>query len=292
MRHAIAFLVTPPSAPATTHNDNHERLPRWFFAAGWQVAVAAHNDVHLRADKVYIGATCATVYDLIWPIGLGPRESFLDRLQLLQQLPQDRLITAANAYLSLHGKSAWLRYAPPTIVTARLPTMRAFMHEHGGEWVLKPVAGSHAEEVHHIASVNALERIVPTRSGAYWILQRYLDEIVRGEIRTLVCGAQVIGSYLRTPGDNGYANLAAGGVASAVQLDGPAQDLVERVHQKLLVQQVGFAAIDTVGKYLMEVNLANPGGLQTLEEIYAADFSSVVVEAVARRIAARVVSDN
>ena len=43
---------------------------------------------------------------------------------------------------------------------------------------------------------------------------------------------------------------------------------MSRVHHELISHRVGFAAIDTVGGYLMEVNLANPGGLQTLEDLY------------------------
>ena len=42
----------------------------------------------------------------------------------------------------------------------------------------------------------------------------------------------------------------------------------------------GFAAIDLVGERLMEVNVANPGGLGTLASIGAGDFGPAVVAAI------------
>ena len=54
--------------------------------------------------------------------------------------------------------------------------------------------------------------------------------------------------------------------------------------QILHSQRVHYAAIDTVGEHLMEVNLANPGGLGTLASLYDRDPEAQVVEAIRRAL--------
>ena len=201
-------------------------------------------------------------------MGLGPRQTFLDRQQLLQQIDQSRLINPAETYLTLHGKAAWLQHAPPTSIACQAKELTKTLARHEGDWVLKPVAGSFGTDVYRIHSALDIERILDAAPTQYWMLQKFIPEIEQGETRTLICGDEIIGSYLRTPSQDLRANLAASGQASITQLSPADRDLVSRVHHELISHRVGFAAIDTVGGYLMEVNLANPGGLQTLEDLY------------------------
>ncbi|GIR63389.1 MAG: hypothetical protein CM15mP68_0550 [Pseudomonadota bacterium] len=58
------------------------------------------------------------------------------------------------------------------------------------------------------------------------------------------------------------------------------KQLLNRLVAELSQRQIGYAAIDTVGDYLMEVNLANPGGLATLTALYERDFATQVVRAI------------
>ena len=53
-------------------------------------------------------------------------------------------------------------------------------------------------------------------------------------------------------------------------------------------RQVGFAAIDTVGGYLMEVNLANPGGLGTLSQFHGTLPEQRLLDAIHSHLAAPV----
>jgi glutathione synthase/RimK-type ligase-like ATP-grasp enzyme len=56
---------------------------------------------------------------------------------------------------------------------------------------------------------------------------------------------------------------------------------VQTLTADMLDQHIGFAAIDLVGDTLMEVNIANPGGLGTLQRLYEKDFDIDVIDAVA-----------
>ena len=77
-----------------------------------------------------------------------------------------------------------------------------------------------------------------------------------------------------------HANLAAHAVPSQTQLDPTERALVETVKQDLAIAGIGFAAIDTVGGYLMEVNIANPGGLGTLQTLYGKKVGERFMQAV------------
>ena len=119
----------------------------------------------------------------------------------------------------------------------------------------------------------------------WFVLQQYVPAISAGEHRSLLIGDQIIGSYRRVPRDGLRANLASGGHALPGAPEGREVAVVEEVKRRLLARGVGFAAIDTSGSYLVEVNVANPGGLGTLNEVYAKDFGAEVVTCVLRWLA-------
>ena len=63
------------------------------------------------------------------------------------------------------------------------------------------------------------------------------------------------------------ANRSAGATTQAVSLNREQAFIASRVANDLLALGVGFAAIDLVGERLLEVNIANPGGLERLTEL-------------------------
>jgi glutathione synthase len=151
----------------------------------------------------------------------------------------------------------------------------------GGDWVIKPTAGSYGRDVTLFragtATLDALERLWRSNGSGYLMAQRYLPDIDNGEKRTLIAGGRLIASYLRLPEDGLKANLAAGGQAMPTCLTEEEQTLVERIAGDLASLGVGFAAVDTVGTHLMEVNVANPGGLETLERLSGRDYADEVI---------------
>lgn len=241
--------------------------------AGWRVELLDHEE--LRADNagVYLGDFSSDHFDLIWLLGFGPRQSFFDRLQILHLLNQNKLMNEAKTYAWAHGKSAWLEFAPPSLVSQSPDRLAAFMQTTNGDWILKPAGGSFGENVQRIDSAEQIKAVMASRSG-YWVLQQFIPQISQGETRTLICRDQIIGSYLRVPGDQLRANLAQSGQAYETQLDERTRTLVAKVHQRLINSGVGYAAIDTVGGYVMEVNVANPGGVATLAEVYGSTFEA------------------
>lgn len=282
LMHKVLFLS---DRPTVTPRDNVNTLPRAFAQAGWQVGIETHA-LRWHHGKVYAGKTCLNDVDLVWPLGLGDHGDFIDRMQLLAHSGA-RLINSPEAYLLLHGKLMWADLLPPTHASNRIDDLADVLAQSVCEWILKPAAGSFGREVHRLLPNDGdlLRKIMLANIGEWFVLQQYVPAISAGEHRSLLIGDQIIGSYRRVPRDGLRANLATGGHA----LQGAPEDrevaVVEEVKRRLLTRGVGFAAIDTSGSYLVEVNVANPGGLGTLNEVYGRDLGAEVVTCVLRWLA-------
>ncbi|MEM8766310.1 MAG: hypothetical protein AAGE43_02615 [Pseudomonadota bacterium] len=269
---------------AKAHNDNHARLERAFADAGWTVTRADHESVEVRANRLWIANGTPEAFDLIWLVGFGRAAGFFDRVQLLDQLPAHRFVNAPGAMTSLHGKHRWLERMPETHTSSSAAYLLEVLSS-GGEWVLKPPAGSYGRDVERFAAGEATldaVRALKRRNGdGYLIAQRYLPEIKHGEKRTLVAAGELIGTYLRRPTST-LANLSAGGVAERATLDPEERAWVEPLARELCDLGIRFGAIDSVGEALIEVNVANPGGLATLEALTGVNLTPSVARAIGR----------
>ncbi len=266
------------------HNDNHARLARAFRASGWDVTQVDHEAVEVRANHLRISDLPPERFDLIWLVGFGAAASYFDRMQLLLTLPEQRFVNTPSAMTWLHGKHRWLERMPETHTSASAQRLLAVLTS-GGDWVLKPTAGSYGRDVQIFrageASLDAVEAVQARNNGGYLIAQRYLPAIEQGEKRTLIAAGKLIGTYLRRP-RAGLANLAAGASAEPGHLDDGEREWIEAMARELSQSGIRFGAIDSVGDRLMEVNVANPGGLSTLETLYGGDPTAEAVRAIDR----------
>ena len=284
MAPSVLFLISD-HASATASNDNHVRLPAAFADCNWNVQIGAPERMILHPEGLVVDGYLMHHANLIWPLGFGPRTGFLDRAHLLSQLPQEKLITPVAEQILGHGKAQWLEFCPPTYISTDAEHLQTIAKEQAGDWVLKPLAGSYGRDVHFVPQDQ--RKIIRDTLGrhpeAYFALQRFVPGITNGEVRTLVAGGKIIGSYRRRPLRGIRANLSAEGQATPVNDRDIDTHLINQVLSDLHRRGIGYAAIDTVDGYLLEVNLANPGGLGTLSKIYQRDLGEKVVRAVATR---------
>ena len=271
----VLFLIDPEPEPEP--HENRAWLPAAFARHGWQVEVESHERLYLQHGIVWAGPSALSEFDLVWPVGFGPRASFSDRWQLLATSGAT-LINAPRTAAEHHGKLSWLDLAPPTHAASDAATLER-LFEPTKRWLLKPAAGSFGEGVVEITQPAQIAPQMARRPG-YWLLQRYEPVIAAGEHRSLLVGGRIIASYRRTPAGAGLSNLSQGGRPSPAELTSEETATLEAVAERLRQDQVGFASIDTSGRYLVEVNVANPGGLATMEQLYEADFSGPCVQAV------------
>ena len=84
----------------------------------------------------------------------------------------------------------------------------------------------------------------------------------------------------RIPKDGLRANVSANADIRRAKPTTRQLRILRELTSDLSENGIKFAAIDLVGEHLMEVNIANPGGLQSLETLYAQDLSVNVAKSI------------
>jgi glutathione synthase len=288
---SICFFVATTGAP---RNDNARRLPAAFAARGFDVVVVDHDTIAVDRGRIVCGdATDLASFDLLWPLGLGRQSTFLDRMQLLALLPAAKYVVRPHALLTLHAKYA-LPLGPlaehhPETHASPDPERLAAIVERGGEWIAKPPGASFGRDVYRLRADDpnlrvVLDSLTGHDRSRYAIVQRFVPEIGRGEKRVLVAGGTLIGCYLRRPGPDHRANLAADARAERSTLDANEVALAQRCADWLAGHGVHFAAVDLAYPWIVEFNIANPGGLETIERLGSVDLAPVAAAAITRAL--------
>ena len=286
----IAFFVSDPGRGKPA-NDNHLRLPQAFAAAGWSVTRIDHESIAMARRRVVAHelngqAVALADFDLYFVLGFGAQSTFLDRMQLLRSLDQDRFVNTVDALVYQHGKVSLFLAAheipqPETHVTND-PDRLAAIVERGGDWIAKPTAGSFGRDVFRLRHTDPNRRAILehlTRDNRYALLQAYLDPAKEGEKRTLVAAGKIIGTYGKRPLDH-RGNLRAGAEAFHASLSRDEASTVAGLVDRLDELGVRFATIDLVGSHALEINVANPGWLSTYERITGMDLAPKTVAAL------------
>ncbi|MDH5823734.1 hypothetical protein QFW77_12125 [Luteimonas sp. RD2P54] len=186
---------------------------------------------------------------------------------------------------------------PVTCISRDPDEIKAFIAEHDGHGVIKPLQGSGGQGVFVVtpesdANLNQMIDAV-TRDG-YAIVQEYLPEASKGDLRLLTLNGrplQVEGQYacFRRYNDSGDArsNIKAGGKIEMAVPDESALRLAEIVAPKLIRDGMYLAGLDIVADKLMEINVDTPGGINMAEELTGVDFSSHIVADLERKVRLR-----
>ena len=274
----ILFLI----GAGPHRNDNHRRLPKAFADEGWRVEVVDHGALQLDRGVVKAADTDLGECDLIWPLGFGERRSFFDRAQLLRRIEQARFVNVIDAYTYLHGKLAFLEHLPETHAGSEAARLIERLDDRS-DWIVKPSGASFGQGVAKIsnnADGHAAIRRTLNEHG-FAIVQRYVESAAEGETRCLVAAGAVIGCYRRRPsmGDH-RANLATGATAAPHSLSAEERTLAQTMATQLRDAGVGFAAVDIAHPHLIETNVANPGGLGTIETLSGEDLAPKAVRAI------------
>lgn len=301
----IALLI---NEEPVFEDGNNLRFARELNNLGYQVDILLIDTLRLLGGSVCadgfawqnaldIGArfppatTIAVDHALVWLLGLGDRRSFLDKYQLLYALPAHcRLINSLEAVMHLKSKYFLASHTnifpnPETHASADADELIRIAREKGGEWIVKPPAGSLGVDVYRVSHDDvALEptisQLCGTDNNRYTLLQRYVPEIERGEKRVLLAGGQIMGQYRRNAIPGNTTNINRGASASACGLDPAERDYCERLARHILDMGAYFAGVDLAWPWLIEINVINPGGITTIDGLTGQDLAPGTVNAV------------
>jgi glutathione synthase len=182
---------------------------------------------------------------------------------------------------------------PKTLITRDAPDIKAFIQEHAGTAVLKPLQGSGGRSVFLVRpeSKNVNQMIEAVARDGYVVCQEYLEEAVDGDIRMFVMNGEPLMSegkyaaFRRVGAANDMrSNMHVGGKVREADIGERELRLVELVRPRLVQDGMFLVGLDIVGDKLMEVNVFSPGGLGSARALAGVDFTSAVIEAVEQRV--------
>ena len=277
----VGFISAGNGIPS---NDNLERLSRAHQAKGWTVESLLHESLLLNADGGCAASANGLHYplesfDRLWIVGFGAREGFLDRMQMLKTLNPRTFVNTPAALVMLHGKFAFTDLQPETFASSSVDELIGIL-DRGGDWIAKPTAASFGRDVFRLRadypnSRAILENLTGHGIGQYCILQRYVTAAESNEKRVIVAGGKIIGAYGKKGG-----NVKTGASVRSTVLETQEEKLIKSMLAQLMEQGVRFAGIDIAYPNIFEANIANPGGLQTLESLSGIDHAPIVIDAL------------
>lgn len=181
---------------------------------------------------------------------------------------------------------------PPVLVSRDMPRLRDFHRQHG-DVIFKPLDGMGGSRIFRCREGDPnlgviLETL--TEFGQQLIMaQRYIPEITQGDKRILVVDGEPVPYCLaRIPAQGETrGNLAAGGSGVPQPLTEKDLWIVSQVAPALKAKGLMFVGLDVIGEYLTEINVTSPTCAREIDKAYNTGIGSRLVDAIARKLAAR-----
>ncbi|MBK6801204.1 glutathione synthase [Novosphingobium sp.] len=183
-------------------------------------------------------------------------------------------------------------FMPPTLVARRIEDVREFHARYPGDLVMKPLHGNGGKAVIRIpadgSNLGALIELFDNAWVEPHMFQPFLEEISEGDKRIVLIDGEVAGAINRRPGAGEFrSNLAAGGYAEPTTLNAREEEICAALGPALKARGLVFVGIDVIGgKYLTEINVTSPTGIQAIDRFNGTDTPALIWDAIERRHAA------
>ncbi len=161
---------------------------------------------------------------------------------------------------------------PDTIVTMQASEIRAFMSEHDGRCIIKPLDGMGGLGIFMLSendpNLSSLIETSTNRGRQFVTCQRYLPRAVEGDKRIVLIGGEPVGAVLRVPAPGELrGNMAAGASSVKTEVTPREREICAALKPRLDELGLVFVGIDVIGDYLTEVNVTSPTGAQEINEL-------------------------
>lgn len=235
------------------------------------------------------------VHDRPWAqtIGLLFGELAAQRGVLVLNDPAGMARAVTKLYLEHLPRAA----RPVSVITRSVEDVRAFLADHDGRAVLKPLQGSGGEGVFFVQpedDVNLDQMVEALARDGYLAAQAVLPDADQGDIRLFLMDGEPLvvdgafAAFRRVPAEGeARSNMRAGGRAVATEIDDEILRLVDLIRPQLQEDGMFLVGLDIMGGRLLEINVFTPGGLGSAQLVNGVDFAPAIIEALEKRVAAR-----
>lgn len=254
-----------------------------------QLALSADNDAWYRV--VAEAVKPLTDFDAVLMRKDPPFDQeylYATHLLGLAETSGARIVNKPQALRDYNEKLAILKFAEwtsPTLVTAELARVHAFVDEHR-DVILKKLDGMGGTSIfrvrHDDPNRNAIIEVQTEYGNATIMAQRYIPAIAQGDKRVLVIDGKPISHALaRIPkAGETRGNLAAGGKGVAMPLTAREREIAEALGPTLKRDGLTIVGLDIIGDYLTEVNVTSPTCMVEIFEQAGVNAAEAVIAAL------------
>ncbi len=205
-----------------------------------------------------------------------------------------KILNSTNSIRSLNEKMNVLNYhafSVPTWVGASVKDALAFVKEqnqkfHTQRFSLKPIDGFGGRGIKFVNfnDTNIISELesMKLKDHHAFIVQSYIEEAKKGDLRVILCAGKVLGGFLRVHAEGKELNnLDQGGRAVAANLSAKQLQIAEILAEDCKKQKIFFAGIDFLGDFLTEINITSPTGLVQLSAFTNQKLHHHVIDSIA-----------
>jgi glutathione synthase len=251
---------------------------------GDHFAIGEHRSIDLVKDVDVVLMRQDPPFDL----------SYITATHLLERLAGQTLVVNDPASVRNAPEKVYVldfaHFMPPTLIARRIEDVRAFHARHPGDLVMKPLHGNGGKAVVRIpadgSNMGALLELFDSAWVEPHMFQPFLEEISEGDKRIVLIDGEVAGAINRRPGAGEFrSNLAQGGYAEPTTLTAREEEICAAMGPALKERGLVFVGIDVIGgKWLTEINVTSPTGIQAIDRFNGTDTPALIWEAIERRL--------
>ncbi len=180
---------------------------------------------------------------------------------------------------------------PATLITHDAQRIKAFLHELGGEMVLKPIDGHGGARIFYVhqddRNLNSILETLTQDGREAIIAQQYVPEVRQGDKRLIALNGEPIGCTLRVPrADENRGNIHVGGTCVKANITERDKEICRTVAPFLQRDGLYFVGLDIIGNYLTEVNVTSPTGVQEIDRLNQTCLEAQVIDFAEQQVTA------
>ncbi|MFV0334252.1 MAG: glutathione synthase [Tropicimonas sp.] len=158
---------------------------------------------------------------------------------------------------------------PPTMIARDLADLRAFKAEHG-DIIVKPLYGNGGAGVFRLGpedrNIASLHELFAGINREPLMAQKFVPDVSAGDKRVILVNGEPVGAINRVPAaGETRSNMHVGGRPEKIGLSARDREICAAIGPVLRERGQVFVGIDVIGRYLTEINVTSPTGIQELE---------------------------
>jgi len=230
--------------------------------------------------------------DVVWLRQDPPFDmAYLTTTYLLDMLPETTLVVNNSTEVRANPEKLYIArfpdLVPPTLVTRNVDAIKAFREKHQ-DIIVKPLYGNGGAGVFHLKPDNenlgSLLEMFFAASREPIIVQAYLKDVRQGDKRIILVDGEPVGAINRVPQEGeARSNMHAGGTPEPTQLSKRDLEICDAIGADLKARGLIFAGIDVIGRYMTEINVTSPTGLQEIRRFDGVALEEKIWDAIEAR---------